>query len=200
MSTPTKAAEIIREALEAASKELDCSDWGEVDVNGEGALKPYSHDIVAMPQGCPACKVRHALSLLADLDGGGEAVSKHLPTLPSEEDVKRWFQLLVSIGPDAMHNDIGLWASNDPAWRNYHPSPTAADAPPDPDAHITDQDQYLKAKQERAKDVDFEESRTPVDVAGVIKAGDAMANRLKFLETSAGLQAVWKELTKPFRP
>ena len=52
-----------------------------------------------------------------------------------------------------------------------HPSPTTADA----------------------KDA-------PVDVQGIIRAGDAMANRLKIMETGAGLQAVWSEITKPFRP
>lgn len=129
MSTPTKAAEIIREALEAASKELDCSDWGEVDVNGEGALKPYSHDIVAMPQGCPACKVRHALSLLADLDGGGEVVAwMHEKTKDTQSDewVRYWRLegLKYPNGANADGYNIPLYT---------HPSPTAADAPPEAD-------------------------------------------------------------------
>lgn len=39
-----------------------------------------------------------------------------------------------------------------------------------------------------------------VDVQEVIRVGDAMANRLKIMETGAGLQAVWSEITKTFRP
>ena len=39
-----------------------------------------------------------------------------------------------------------------------------------------------------------------VDVQEVVKAGDAMASRLKLMETGAGLQAVWSEITKTFRP
>lgn len=89
MSTPTKAAEI-REALERIVR-------GRIPSH---AINDYRKGWM---DGMDEAKeeARRALSLLADLDGGG-------------------------------------------------------DAPPDPDAHITDQEQYLKAKQERANDVDFD--------------------------------------------
>ena len=63
LSLMRSTVKIMFDAVKAADKDMDCDDWGEVDMNGEGATKPYSHDIVAMPEGCPACKVREALSL-----------------------------------------------------------------------------------------------------------------------------------------
>jgi len=77
------ALEQIREALEVASKELDCCDWGEIDLNGEGAMGYYSHDIVRFPEGCPSCKVKAALPLLKSMEG-------QEPRLTVEEVMNIW--------------------------------------------------------------------------------------------------------------
>lgn len=50
------------DALDRLSKEMDCGDWGEVDVNGD-VTRPLAHDILAMPGGCPKCKTDKVLAL-----------------------------------------------------------------------------------------------------------------------------------------
>lgn len=49
-------------ALAYATESMNCDDWGEVDLNGEGAMAPYAHDIVSMPGGCPLCNATAALA------------------------------------------------------------------------------------------------------------------------------------------
>lgn len=73
--TPIEQA---KAALDLASKELDCCDWGEIDLNGEGAMGYYSHDRVKFPEGCPACKVREALTALSTMEGSVEPVAWRL--------------------------------------------------------------------------------------------------------------------------
>lgn len=50
------------DALAYATESMNCDDWGEVDLNGEGAMAPYAHDIVSMPGGCPLCNATAALA------------------------------------------------------------------------------------------------------------------------------------------
>lgn len=63
MTKPDPTQRAIK-ALEQALKSLNCDDWGELDMNGEGAMKPAAHDIVQFPQGCPVCQLRDAITLL----------------------------------------------------------------------------------------------------------------------------------------
>ena len=98
-----------------------------------------------------------------------------LADMEREREVAAWMRK-AGVGrseyvhPEAKKNCPECWSEYSTPLYT-HPSPTAADA----------------------KD-------SAVDVQEVIRAGDAMANRLNSMETGAGLRAVWNELTKPFRP
>ena len=131
---------------------------------------------------CPAVltlnNASRALALLADMEREGEP-AKVVTTIkgwvrPAGVDVHGPGYELGSGCGWCEFNEVGQPDHGDqPATLiiGTHPSPTAADA----------------------KD-------SAVDVQEVIRAGDAMANRLKIMETGAGLQAVWSEIIKTFRP
>ncbi len=79
-----------------------------------------------------------------------------------------------TVNPDALdpakYPPIDPAIPYDSAKADEQPVEIPADNPPDPDAHITDPDEYLKAKQRRAawlKDTDVDEYmrmvRPPVD-------------------------------------
>ncbi len=60
-----KTREVVQalvDALDRLSKEMDCDDWGEIDVNGD-ITRPLAHDIIAMPGGCPKCKTDEVIDL-----------------------------------------------------------------------------------------------------------------------------------------
>ena len=161
MSTPTKAAEIIREALE----------YGLGMALAEQSRTGKSHSVLMQ-------HFKDALAILADMEREGEP-AKVVTTIkgwvrPAGVDVHGPGYELGSGCGWCEFNEVGQPDHGDqPATLiiGTHPSPTTADA----------------------KD-------SAVDVQGIIRAGDAMANRLKIMETGAGLQAVWSEITKPFRP
>lgn len=82
-------------------------------------------------------KIDRALSLLADMERDGEVVNT---------------QSIL----DAAVECFDLGPEDQDAVISFGMKLEDMNAPPDPDAHITDQEQYLKAKQERAKDLDFD--------------------------------------------
>ena len=142
MSTPTKAAEIIREALE----------YGLGMALAEQSRTGKSHSVLMQ-------HFKDALAILADMEREREQpVAWMNDSYPADD-------AFIFHSPTEPPNPFF------PTPLYTHPSPTTADA----------------------KD-------SAVDVQGIIRAGDAMANRLKIMETGAGLQAVWSEITKPFRP
>lgn len=110
-----KDIEIVERALQAASKHMNCDDWGEIDLNGEGAMGAVAHDIIAMPEGCPACKVRDAIVALSRIKEAASLSPVHTVGLEQQNDE----------GDRSQEPSAGLSAVSAPSSQDAAPIPVA---------------------------------------------------------------------------